>query len=181
MHKKVEFTPLLFHRKNALKDFSEKINEEFKLFVRDLVNEINAYFNDAYNYYNSLSLRYYMMGFYLNENDLYKNPNMFFDVTKDFKQEISDSVNKISDSAGKILKFMNEEVTKQLLIDFAYEVKTYLSTPKAIRKELHAIVDNYVIKAKRNIMAEINNIQHKIDSIDITKTYLLSEKVEIII
>lgn len=57
----------------------------------------------------------YTIVFGMDALKLLNDPIMFFDATKAFKEEVSQQVERIAESTGKILKFMNQDVTKELM------------------------------------------------------------------
>ena len=179
MHKMVCDTLFLFKRKEKFDQFSQKINDDFSSFIDDIISDVNGRFNDAYEYYRQLSLRYFKLGFYLNKENLYDNSNMFFDVTKEFKVEIDDRINEIIESSGKIVKFMTEKVSKELLSKLALEIKTNIRSQKHLREDIHKMVDKHIKNAKEQIMKEIDDIQRKLMNTEIPDVCLLADNMSI--
>ena len=93
------------------------------MFVLNSVRKLNNEFNDAYNYYQLLSQEYYAIVFGMDTLKLLNDPIMFFDATKAFKEEVSHQVERIAESTGKILKFMNQDVTKERMKKLFAEIK----------------------------------------------------------
>lgn len=115
LHDMVASTSFVLRKHHKLDEFEEKINNEFSVFVIKSVMKLNNEFNDAYNYYQQLSKEYYAIVFGMDALKLLNDPIMFFDATKAFKEEVSQQVERIAESTGKILKFMNQDVTKELM------------------------------------------------------------------
>lgn len=115
LHDMVASTSFVLRKRHKLDEFEKKINYEFSMFLLNSVRKLNSEFNDAYNYYQQLSKEYYTIVFGMDALKLLNDPIMFFDATKAFKEEVSQQVERIAESTGKILKFMNQDVTKELM------------------------------------------------------------------
>lgn len=55
----VASTSFVLQKHHKLDKFEEKINYEFGMFVFNSVRKLNNEFNDAYDYYHTLSKEYY--------------------------------------------------------------------------------------------------------------------------
>ena len=55
----VASTSFILRKRHKLDEFEEKINYEFSVFVLKSVMKLNKEFNDAYDYYQTLSKEYY--------------------------------------------------------------------------------------------------------------------------
>ena len=55
----VASTSFILRKRHKLDEFEEKINYEFGMFVLKSVMKLNNEFNEAYNYYHTLSKEYY--------------------------------------------------------------------------------------------------------------------------
>lgn len=167
LHDMVASTNFLLQRRKNLDKFEDKINAEFEQFVKESVNKLNYEFNEAYEYYRKLSNEYYIIGFGMNIKKLLSDPIMFFDATSSFKDEVSLTVDKLAKSTGKILKFMNDELTKEMLKELFKEVKINLSMPGTIKKELHETIKKYIDDTKKVVLKEVNNVESKLCKIEV--------------
>lgn len=59
LHDMVASTSFILRKRHKLDKFEEKINYEFEMFVFNSVRKLNNEFNDAYDYYQTLSKEYY--------------------------------------------------------------------------------------------------------------------------
>ena len=158
----VASTSFVLRKHHKLDKFEEEINKEFTVFVYNSVRKLNSEFNDAYNYYQQLSKEYYTIVFGMDALKLLNDPIMFFDATKAFKEEVSQQVERIAESTGKILKFMNQDVTKELMIKLFAEIKINVKTAKAIKNDLHETVDKYIVRTKGVVFEEIEKTEEKL-------------------
>lgn len=154
-----------FHRKKL--PWGEIVRKALEQFVKESVNKLNYEFNEAYEYYRKLSNEYYIIGFGMNIKKLLSDPIMFFDATSSFKDEVSLTVDKLAKSTGKILKFMNDELTKEMLKELFKEVKINLSMPGTIKKELHETIKKYIDDTKKVVLKEVNNVESKLCKIEV--------------
>lgn len=98
---------------------------------------------------------------------LLNDPIMFFDATKAFKEEVSQQVERIAESTGKILKFMNQDVTKELMKKLFAEIKINVKKAKDIKNDLHETVDRYIVRTKGVVFEEIEKTEEKLLAIEI--------------
>ena len=124
-------------------------------------------FNDAYNYYQQLSQEYYAIVFGMDTLKLLNDPIMFFDATKAFKEEVSQQVARIAESTGKILKFMNQDVTKERMKKLFVEIKINISTVKDIKENLHETIDKYIVSTRSAVFEEVEKAEEKLLAIEI--------------
>ena len=167
LHDMVASTSFVLRKHHKLDKFEEEINNEFGMFVIKSVMKLNSEFNDAYNYYQQLSQEYYTIVFGMDTLKLLNDPIMFFDATKAFKEEVSQQVERIAESTGKILKFMNQDVTKELMKKLFAEIKINVKTAKAIKNDLHETVDRYIVRTKGVVFEEIEKTEEKLLAIEI--------------
>lgn len=59
LHDMAASTSFVLQKHHKLDKFEEKINYEFGMFVFNSVRKLNKEFNDAYDYYQTLSKEYY--------------------------------------------------------------------------------------------------------------------------
>lgn len=167
LHDMVASTRFVLRKHHKLDKFEEEINNEFGMFVFKSVMKLNNEFNDAYNYYQQLSQEYYAIVFGMDALKLLNDPIMFFDATKAFKEEVSQQVERIAESTGKILKSMNQDVTKELMKKLFAEIKINVKTAKAIKNDLHETVDKYIVRTKGVVFEEIEKTEEKLLAIEI--------------
>ena len=98
---------------------------------------------------------------------LLNDPIMFFDATKAFKEEVSQQVERIAESTGKILKFMNQDVTKEHMKKLFAEIKINVKKAKDIKNDLHETVDRYIVRTKGVVFEEIEKTEEKLLAIEI--------------
>lgn len=166
LHQKVANARFVLRKSQKLGEFEEQINNEFVRFIFDSTNKLNKEFNEAYNYYHAISNEYYMISG-MDPLKMLNDPTMFFDATKAFKEEVSQQVDRIAESTGKILEFMNQDVTKELMKKVLVEIKVNISTARAIRKELHETVDKYIKATKIIVMEDLKRVENELLAIEI--------------
>jgi len=137
------------------------------MFVYNSVRKLNKEFNDVYDYYQQLSQEYYAIVFGMDVLKLLDDPIMFFDATKAFKEEVSQQVERLAESTGKILKFMNQDVTKELMKKLFAEIKINVKKAKDIKNDLHETVDRYIVRTKGVVFEEIEKTEEKLLAIEI--------------
>ena len=91
----------------------------------------------------------------------------FFDATKAFKEEVSQQVERIAESTGKILKFMNQDVTKERMKKLFVEIKINISTVKDIKENLHETIDKYIVSTRSAVFEEVEKAEEKLLAIEI--------------
>lgn len=74
---------------------------------------------------------------------------------------------RIAESTGKILKFMNQDVTKERMKKLFVEIKINISTVKDIKENLHETVDKYIVRTKGVVFEEIEKTEEKLLAIEI--------------
>ena len=167
LHDMVASTRFVLRKHHKLDEFEEKINYEFSVFLLNSVRKLNSEFNDAYNYYQQLSKEYYTIVFGMDALKLLNDPIMFFDATKAFKEEVSQQVERIAESTGKILKFMNQDVTKELMKKLFAEIKINIKRAKDIKNDLHETVDKYIVRTRSTVLEEVEKAEEKLLAIEI--------------
>lgn len=167
LHDMVASTIFVLRKRHKLDEFEEKINYEFSVFLLNSVRKLNSEFNDAYNYYQQLSKEYYTIVFGMDALKLLNDPIMFFDATKAFKEEVSQQVERIAESTGKILKFMNQDVTKELMKKLFAEIKINIKRAKDIKNDLHETVDEYIVRTRSTVLEEVEKAEEKLLAIEI--------------
>lgn len=167
LHDMVASTIFVLRKRHKLDEFEEKINYEFSVFLLNSVRKLNSEFNDAYNYYQQLSKEYYTIVFGMDALKLLNDPIMFFDATKAFKEEVSQQVERIAESTGKILKFMNQDVTKELMKKLFAEIKINIKRAKDIKNDLHETVDKYIVRTRSTVLEEVEKAEEKLLAIEI--------------
>ena len=88
---------------------------------------------------------------------LLNDPIMFFDATKAFKEEVSQQVERIAESTGKILKFMNQDVTKELMKKLFAEIKINIKRAKDIKN----------VRTRSTVLEEVEKTEEKLLAIEI--------------
>lgn len=167
LHDMVASTSFVLRKRHKLDEFEKKINYEFSMFLLNSVRKLNSEFNDAYNYYQQLSKEYYTIVFGMDALKLLNDPIMFFDATKAFKEEVSQQVERIAESTGKILKFMNQDVTKELMKKLFAEIKINIKRAKDIKNDLHETVDKYIVRTRSTVLEEVEKAEEKLLAIEI--------------
>ena len=114
-----------------------------------------------------LSQEYYAIVFGMDTLKLLNDPIMFFDATKAFKEEVSQQVERIAESTGKILKFMNQDVTKERMKKLFVEIKINISTVKDIKENLHETIDKYIVSTRSAVFEEVEKAEEKLLAIEI--------------
>ena len=74
---------------------------------------------------------------------------------------------RIAESTGKILKFMNQDVTKELMKKLFAEIKINVKKAKDIKNDLHETVDRYIVRTKGVVFEEIEKTEEKLLAIEI--------------
>lgn len=163
---------LFIQRRKKLEDFDEKINEEFRDFITDVVNSMNARFKEAMNYYNKLSIKYMEINL-INSSTIMDMPNIHYDVLKEFKKEVDEQVEFISICLEEIKGLKNEEFTKEVAKKFLLAVKTYLTTSKGMKESLRKTVNKHMEETRITLNIELEKMRTQLEKIDINQIEVL--------
>lgn len=170
LHEKVA-DGFIFRRKHNIEEFEKELNKEFEKFLCQVTSDVNQRFAEAYDYYNCLS-KMYCFPLFLNEYELYKDPDMTFSALKQYEIDVDKSLYKITQMLSKVWSEASSKSVKDALKNIGIELKLYLSSPKSVRDNLHQEIDIYVKKAKKEVMNHIKKIEDKIKQTEIEKIYL---------
>ena len=161
-----------FMKKNQIKALEREINRNCNSFVNDLVSEINGMYNDAVEYYTTLSKKYAMIGFEMDSGDYVASADIHFDSMQTIKDQVNADLELIRKRMLFLGNILNNSELKIKICDGLINFRILVRDGKKIREDLKSELERYMDDVYRLLDDHLKRIERNLDLLEIDDLYM---------
>lgn len=155
----------VFHRRESLDEFKDKVNAEMRTFLQNIVKECNREFIEIIDYYNQLSMKYAQIGL-LDENKLLNSKEIDFNPLSIMEEEVDKWVNALKGNIQQIFDVIHRDFDSQVLKDLGVAMKRQFSSARELKKSMNKANEEYMDNIKDTLYKHILSITKELKLID---------------